>query len=189
MSRANDRFGFTLIELTAGLALAALVFLGMRTLLVQLADAGDRIDREAAAANARANGERLLAALVGRVSVIGDSASAFDFPGHVRFTGDASHASFESWCETPSGWLERCRVRLTLATRGDSTIVDARLSTGDSIALVAVSGAAHFIYADLTARDDIWVTSWGSSIAIPAAVGIVVEAGRDTMVLPAAGRP
>ena len=186
MPRA-ERLGFTLVELMAALALAALVFVGVRDLLDQLADAGTSIDNETATVNASANGERLLTALVYGVDLT-EGSTAADSTARFRFTGDATRADFKSWCRVPRGWLEPCHVRLALVTLGDRTVVNARMSTGGSLALLTVAGSAYFLYRDGAARDNSWAPTWGASIVAPAAIGIVAGGGRDTVVLPAGGR-
>ena len=59
--------GFTLIEVVVALALSGIVLLGARMLLSELADGERRIAESTAVVEAKANGERLLRALLGRV--------------------------------------------------------------------------------------------------------------------------
>ena len=172
------RTGFTLVELMAALSLAALVFIGVHELIDQLGIAGEHIVGEAAREDERANGVRLLIALVGRAEPPTDSTQ--------RFAGDETRASFATWCEAPGGWLERCRVQLDLAVAGDTTSVRATLPTGTQLSLLHIPGSARLAYLDPTSRDEIWTQSWGPTFALPAALAIVAE--RDTVFLPAAGR-
>jgi prepilin-type N-terminal cleavage/methylation domain-containing protein len=179
MRQSSDvRSGFTLVELMAALSLAALVFIGVHELIDQLGMAGEHIVGEATREDERANGVRLLIALVGRAEPPTDSAE--------RFAGDETRASFATWCEVPGGWLERCRVQLALTVDGDTTSVRAALPTGNQLSLLDVTGAAHLTYLDPKSRDESWTRSWGPSFTLPAALGIVAE--RDTVFLPAAGR-
>ena len=104
-SRRHSR-GFTLIEVVIALTLSGIVLLGARALLSELADGERRITESAAIVQADANGERLLRTLLGRVDM-GSSEQ-------LRFGGTPTGARFTSWCDVPSGWIERCDVELAI---------------------------------------------------------------------------
>ena len=163
--------GFTLLEVTASLGLAALVLLGARALLDALAAARTQLVREATRDDMLANGERLLRAIVAHASTGDDST--------VRFSGDRSSARFASFCPVPAGWLEPCRVRLALGNVGDDATLTAWLRPDDSMRVWRHRGVAELRYLDEPAHA--WVDAWGSSIALPAAVGIVTNV--DTVIL------
>jgi prepilin-type N-terminal cleavage/methylation domain-containing protein len=166
--------GFTLIEVMIALALSGMVLLGGSMLLVQTTDTRDRIARQALEGDETYNGARLLRALVRNAQATTDTTE--------RFTGDARATGFVTACQTPGGWLERCRVQLLIDQRRDSSVVIGELRAGEAIALLRLAGAWSFVYLDRAREERRWLTSWGTSIALPAAVGLV-SAG-DTLVWP-----
>jgi prepilin-type N-terminal cleavage/methylation domain-containing protein len=173
------RSGFTLLELMAALGLTGLVLLGAWRLLDQLGDARDRLTHQSAEHAAQINGGRLLRALVSRAESPVDSTQ--------RFIGNVLDASFATWCNVPAGWLERCRVSLEITSSDDSSTVS--ISTEDAPPVRVWRGAGRSVlrYYGSAARDERWWDVWGTSIALPAAIGIVVD--TDTLVLPVgAGR-
>lgn len=175
--RRARRPGFTLLELVAALSLTGFALLGAWRLLDQLADGRDRLVRERTSDAQQSNGVRLLRALVSRAESGSDST--------MSFTGNVDGASFTSWCEAPGGWLERCRVSLVVAVTRDSSAIMGRIDDGAALPLWRGRGRAAFRYFSATARDGRWWDVWGTSIAAPAAVGVVVD--RDTLVLRVGG--
>jgi prepilin-type N-terminal cleavage/methylation domain-containing protein len=175
---AIRRSGFTLIELIAGLALVGFLFASMLMLVDQLRDGRDRLLAQARRDNRVANGLRVLHALIARVEAGADTTE--------RFTGGALGASFVTWCDVPGGWLERCRADLFTERSADSAFLRAVLSTGERLELISTAGTAGIRYFDATSNDPQWVSSWGRSTALPAAVEF--DYGSDTTVVRAGGR-
>src|SRR4051794_32365138 len=128
--------GFTLIEVMIALALSGMVLLGGSMLLVQTTDTRDRIAQQALEGDETYNGARLLRALVRNAQTTTDSTE--------RFTGDARAASFVTECQTPGGWLERCRVQLLIDQRRDNAVVIGELRAGETIALLRFAGVWSF---------------------------------------------
>lgn len=177
-----ERRGFTLIELIAGLALAGVVFTSMVLLIDQLRDGRDRLLERARIDNRASNGAELMRLLVARAEAGGDPTQLF--------TGSDGGAQFRSWCEAPSGWLERCNARL-FVERGvgaseDSSFVRADLSTGERLTLLATHGSVVFRYFEAIAGRTRWVSVWRAGSTLPSAVAVIT--GRDTVVMAAGGR-
>ena len=170
--------GFTLMELIAGLAIVGMLLLGCWLLLRQLEDAQQRFANEARQGDAAGNGLWTLRTLVRSAEAGADSAS--------RFVGDNRQAEFNTWCEVAGGWLEPCRAILTLIPFGDSTLLEARLSNVGTYDLWRGPGRAAFLYFTPSVPDDTWVSVWGASISVPAAVGVATD--QYLMVLTAGGR-
>lgn len=171
------RTGFTVIEVIAGLALVSVVLSGIWALLESTRDGRDRIARQAESADDVANGERLLTSLFANAEVSTDSVN--------RFVGDEVHATFNTRCVVPQGWVETCRVQLRIS--------DA--PTGRNVAWVTGSAAQvlrHFDglvqlrYFGLVGAEAQWVNQWGTSIALPEAIALV--AAGDTIVVGGRGR-
>lgn len=172
--RVQSRAGVALIELVLALTLCGLLFLGARLMVDAAGDAGTRFTRHARTADAEANGDRLLRALVTNAEAVSDTTRPF--------AGSPEEASFESWCDRPAGWSERCRVALSLDLRGDTTRVVAAVSTGEQLVLRACRGRCTLRYYGPGERaEPAWLVNWGVSITAPYAIGIVSEG--DTLVL------
>lgn len=171
------RPGFTLVELAAGLALVGLVFIGVWALLDSIRDGRDRIVREAEEADADANRERLLTLLFANAEVRTDSVN--------RFVGDEMHASFETRCVVPQGWMESCRVELRLS---DAPTGRNLAWVRDSISQVLrhFDGQVELRYLGVVGGEEHWVSQWGRSIAVPEAIALV--AAGDTTVVGGRGR-
>lgn len=169
------RSGFTLLELMMVLALVGLVLATSRMLFSQVLSTNAAIAAEATNADARAAGARTLRSLLRNADVTADSAG--------RFSGDGHVAKFTTRCPTNGGWLEPCRVTLTLTPLGDSSTIVAQLPSGEAVPLLTMYGVGELRYLDRAARDTTWLVTWGTSIVLPTAVAIVI--GRDTLMLPA----
>ena len=173
MSRLRSRRGLTMIELVIGLAIAGIVLTGGALLLDSLGEASVRVLSSSATDAATNNGARMLDRLLADARIAEDSSE--------RFFGDARTASFTTLCDSPSGWRERCRIKLFIDSLADSSAVIA-LSDHAALTLARVAGAATFRYIDLSAPDTTWLARWSPSVALPHAVAIV--AGADSLVLP-----
>lgn len=170
----RTRAGATLLELMLALALAGLLLLGVLLLVDQASGAGRVLTRHAATTDGEANGDRLLRKLIARAESSADSLR--------MFFGAPDRSSFDSWCDRPAGWPERCRVTLMLVEQPDRTVVTGTFATGETFPLRVVRGRATFRYFGRGASGEHeWLTMWGRSIRLPVAVGIVTVG--DTIVL------
>lgn len=164
--------GFTLLEVIVALAVGGMVTLGAAGLLVQLAADGERTVAASRAADAEANGERLLRALVGGLEPSPDETPAV--------VGTREEAAFTSWCDVPAGWQERCSVTLSFGpVEGGKTLV-ARLGAGEGLELRSGFREGSFLYLADPARGGTWLESW-SGITTPLALALLLDA--DTLVL------
>jgi prepilin-type N-terminal cleavage/methylation domain-containing protein len=168
--RAN---GFTLVEVVVALALSGIVLLGARMLLSELADGERRMTESAAVVEADANGERLLRTLLGRLDM---GASE-----QVRFGGTPNIVRFTTWCDVPAGWLERCDVELAIETRGDSGTLVARFRDGSVVPLRQGFHSGAFRYLNSPANGGEWFHRWGTGVAAPLALGVILD--RDTLIV------
>jgi prepilin-type N-terminal cleavage/methylation domain-containing protein len=172
----SRRSGFTLVELLVALAVGGVAILGARSVLGALADHADRVSDAAASADRDANGERTLRALLGSLEI----GTAKD----VTFGGDEREARFRSWCASPSGWQERCTVRLGVVTADSATgasILTGVLAGGESVTLMRDSLAMRLRYLRDAANGGTWFRSWGAGITAPVAIGIIRS--RDTIIV------
>lgn len=164
------RPGFTLIEIMVAIAIGGLVLLGARSLLEALADEEHHVAREAAIHDARANGERLLRDLVGRME-IGTAESG-------PFAGDATETSFTSWCDVPAGWQERCEVTIAFENEGAEPALVAHLPGGRRLTLRSGFRAGALRYLNNASSGGQWFQQWGKGITAPLAIGVLLE--RET---------
>jgi prepilin-type N-terminal cleavage/methylation domain-containing protein len=169
----RSRRGFTLIEVMVALAVGAVVVLGARLALAQLADDADRIVKGAARLDGEANGERLLRSLFRRLEVGTEIAGPFG--------GDERAMHFTTWCDLPAGWQERCQATVAIDTVDDAPALVAHLSTGEVITLRAGFHRATLRYLNDPASGGSWFRGWGTGLTAPRAVGIIVD--DDTLVL------
>ncbi len=168
------RAAFTLVEVMVALVVGAVVVLGARMLLEQLGDSASRTVAAAARADREANGERMLRDLAGRLEV-GTDRSA-------QFSGEPNATHFSSWCDTPSGWQERCAVTLVVAEHGGHYALVAEFGGGgDSLTLLTRSEPIALRYLDDPRAGGRWFTSWGAGITAPLAFAVI--SGRDTIVV------
>lgn len=171
------RAAFTLVEVLVALVIGALVVLGARVLLEGLSEGATRTIAAAARVDREANGEMLLRDLAGRLEV-GTSDSA-------RFAGGPTWTTFDSWCDTPGGWQERCRVTLLVHVDPSGSSLVA-LAAGDSVALLHRDALLELRYLDDPRAGGRWFVSWGEGITAPLALGVV--AGDDTLIVRIGGR-
>jgi prepilin-type N-terminal cleavage/methylation domain-containing protein len=165
--------GFTLVELLVALAIAGTLVLTSRALLEEVADDAQALVRHSALADSRANADRALRELVGRLDVGTEEAR--------RFSGDERIARFTSWCDVPRGWLERCLVTLALDFQSPEALLAVSLSTGELLVVRRGFSAGSLRYLGDAARGGTWFRSWGESITAPLAIGVILDA--DTLIL------
>jgi prepilin-type N-terminal cleavage/methylation domain-containing protein len=166
-THARGSAGFTLVEVMVALLVAAVVLMGARALLRQLADDGGRIARAAAEGDRAAAADALLRAVAGRldVSPVADR----------RFTGEPQGAHFHSWCEVPDGWLERCAASVGVIDLAGEAVLALTLSTGETVPLRRGFSSAALLYLSDAGGGGQWVRSWGTAITAPVAIGVVVD--------------
>lgn len=177
----QDRRGFTLIEVLVALTVSGLVLLAARNLLGALADGADRLAAHASVADREANAERLVRGLLAR--------SEAGTPHARPFAGDARVARFSSWCDVPSGWLERCHAAIVIdrdvADEGspekNAQVVAAVLSNGEIVPLRRRVDTAELLYLSDARDGGRWLHTWGASVTTPLALGVVMDG--DTLVL------
>jgi len=168
----SRRRGFTLIEVVVALAISALVILSGRTLLENLGDAADRVDRAARDGDADANGERLLRGLVGQIDVGGRGAT---------FSGDEQSAEFTSWCQSPRGWRERCRITLTIDAGNGSPTLTTTLPGNDGVVLYRARHTLQLRYLVDPSAGGTWFIKWGDGLLAPRAIGVIADS--DTLII------
>lgn len=167
------RAGFTLLELSVALALTGGILLVAWVMLAQLVDARDRMSEAVNVASARANGERVLRAIVDRTTRGGEST--------IQYRGNASEVSFASWCDTPAGYLARCRATLAIDQRGDTSTLFVAIDDGERNAVWRGGAPAVFRYGFRGVDGMRWISSWASGLVAPVALSITAR--EDTLVL------
>lgn len=169
------RSGVTLVEVMVALVVMGVVIAGARAMLGQIADDADRITAAAAEADRDGNADALLRAVAGRLEVS-------SVPGRpARFEGEPHGARFHAWCEVPDGWLERCEASLGILRLEGENVLALRLSTGEMVPLRRGFAAGEIAYLRDAADGGSWVRSWGASLAVPLALGLVID-GDTTLV-------
>lgn len=167
--------GFTLIEVMVALVIGGMVVAGAAALLASLGSRAEAIARAAALADQDANAERVLRRLVANLELGGDSTPSF--------VGDAKSACIRSWCEAPTGWLERCAGHLLLEQRGDTAALRLDVSGPDPMRIDLETGPRSARLRYLAILDGVvtWHDAW-THLVPPAALVLIVEG--DTLVFP-----
>ena len=180
--RGRDRRGFTLLEVIVAIAVGSLVVLGARAMLGIVADGGAATREAAVAADRVANAEAELRRLLRDLEVGTEQA--------MRFSGAPDEARFSTWCLVAGGWVERCRVVLTIEAGASGAAVVATLSsgdgsTGDRLELRSGFDRGELLYLSDASLGGRWFRIWGEGITAPLAIGLAVDsAGRaDTTIL------
>ena len=168
-----QRAGFTLVEVMVALLISAIVLLGARMLLEQLGENASRTVAAAARADADANGEQMLRDLAGRLEIGTD--------GSTQFSGESNAARFASWCDTPSGWEERCAVAIVVTQQETLSALVATFAPGDSITLLTRAEPIELRYLDDPRAGGRWFVSWGAGITAPLAIAVL--SGSDTTIV------
>lgn len=165
------RKGFALMELIMALAISSALLLGARVLLVQSTDSAGRIVASAEETMSAANSERLLDWLLLQLDTAGMS-----------FLGARHEARFQSWCETPYGWKERCsvRVHLTDTPAGRFLTIDTRTRSHE-LSIATTIEADGFTYLVAAAHGGSWLADWSFQLTLPQAIGLIEDA--DTTIL------
>lgn len=171
-ARKGARRGFTILELMVAIVVGSGVLLAARGLLGAMAADSERIAESATELDRRANSQRLLRSLVAQV----ESGTP-----QLTFGGNASSAEFTTWCSSAGGWLERCRVRLSIEESEAGFSLIAVLSTGEMHELRAEMLHAELRYVADAARGGRWLEEWDAGITAPVALAVVTA--RDTVLL------
>jgi prepilin-type N-terminal cleavage/methylation domain-containing protein len=170
--RSHSAWGFTLIEVVVALALGGLVLVSAHALLMGVADRGHALSIRTDSLEQRATGALTLRQLVGQLEV--------GTPASGPFAGGPAQASFTSWCDTPSGWQERCAVTLSVERVDGAPALVARVNDGAPRALLQGFHAAAFRYLKSAADGGQGFESWGTGITAPVALGVLLD--RDTRI-------
>lgn len=170
--RSSD--GFTLMEILVALTIGACVIVAAHGILVQLSDAIDTVREQAHGDDDAANGVRELRELGANLEVgPGDSLEFVGFPRRARFA---------SWCEVPSGWLERCVVTLGFIEHNGTTELREEEPLRRSVTLLRGTGSAAFLYLNSAVHGGQWFSRWDVELSAPLALGVVI--GQDTTIVP-----
>ena len=165
------RLGLTLLELVVSLTVSVLVLMAARGILSSLGDAASRVVRLAGQARDDLGGERVLRALAQGVDI--------QASGGLRYGGAGDSLTFQAWCPTARGWLERCTVRLAIIERLSVRFGRQELLLGHEWKPTALLL--------LTAPNlgGVWTTTWTDTLRLPQAIGVVRRrpVGLDTMIL------
>ena len=171
--RSDPASGFTLIKVVVALGLGGLVLVSAHALLVGVADRGHALAMRTDGLEQRATGALTLRRLVGQLEV--------GTPASGPVAGASAQVSFTSWCDTPSGWQERCAVTLEFeSVEGEPALV-ARLNNGAPRALLQGFHAGAFRYLKSAADGGQWFESWWTGITAPVALGVLLD--RDTLIV------
>jgi len=169
------RRAFTLVEVIAALAITGLLLPLAWAYLGQSADNRDRVTVAVAGHAEVGNGGRLLRSLVERTVAGSDTLSAFK--------GQQFEARFGSWCQSTSGWLERCSVRLSINRDRRAILVETE--GAESVVALRSTRPLAFAYALLSGGAIRWQGALTTRLTTPLAVGVV--SGSDTLVLRVGG--
>ncbi|HET7463774.1 MAG TPA: prepilin-type N-terminal cleavage/methylation domain-containing protein [Longimicrobium sp.] len=159
--------GFTLLEVVVALAITGLVVLGARAVLARLGDDAHHLAATAADDDREANADRLLRDLLGRAEAPLGQAG--------RFAGDPRVVRFDTRCDVPAGWQERCTAELGVVEVNGVPTVGLTLSTGEAVVLRRGFGRAVLRYLYDPANGGVWVNRWSSAVSLPWAVGVEVD--------------
>jgi prepilin-type N-terminal cleavage/methylation domain-containing protein len=166
--------GFTLIEVMVALVVSAIVLLGARAMLGEVGDAAARISVESGRLDTNANADHALRALVRNLDL--------GYANEAVFAGELRQVTFVSWCDTPGGWQERCKVEITIEKRegGDALVVHTPRSGAIVVRDHVRNGSLRYLTTVYGGGE--WIRSWGAGITAPLAIGIILDS--DTLIVP-----
>jgi prepilin-type N-terminal cleavage/methylation domain-containing protein len=164
--------GFTLIEVILAISISTFVIMAARMLLENLAAGTDRVVRSTHEIDRDANGERLLRSLVGQIEV-GIQKETFG--------GDERSAEFTSWCRVARGWMERCRVTLSIDSVNSAPSLVTTLPDGAHVVLRRAKYALRLRYLVDAREGGTWFVKWGDGLLAPRAIGVLADS--DTVIV------
>jgi hypothetical protein len=159
------------VEVVVALSIGAVILLGARLLLENLGASAENVALAARREDADANGESLLRSLVRQIEV-GSEARTFE--------GSENEARFTSWCATPAGWAEPCRVILQVS-KEDSSVVLKVILPDASVAALRARDRMELRYLVDAREGGRWFVRWGEGASAPGAIGVLIDA--DTMIV------
>lgn len=170
--RRARRRGFTLLEIIVAISISTFVIVAARLLLENLAAGTDRIVRSTREIDRDANGERLLRSLVGQIEVGVQKET---------FGGDERSAEFTSWCRVARGWVERCRITLSIQSSDSAPSLVAMLPNGVHVVLRRAKNAMNLRYLVDAREGGTWFVKWGDGLLAPRAIGVLSDS--DTVIV------
>lgn len=172
-SAVRARRGFTLVEVTAALAVGALVVLLAYRVYGGVLDGAARLLAAQQALDRSANARRLLTALVEGVEV-------GMVPGG-SFQGSRERVTFTTWTTGARGWPERRRVSVSTS---DGALQVQGLGP-QALPLTDSVRALHIDYLLDFGAAERWGQAWVSEVSAPVALRLrVAHSGRtDTLLL------
>jgi hypothetical protein len=174
----TERAGISLIEVMAALVLTGFVVTAAHLLLGTLRDADVRITEAAARITVRATDQRALRELVAMMRTPSESGR--------RIFGDEGGVSFDSWCATGGGWLEPCRVDLSVLALDPGSAVSLQVSGGHESILIHVPHRLALRYLSVIEESPQWQDEWRDNLSAPQAIALLSTS--DTLVLTAVRR-
>ena len=172
------RAGLTVLEVLVALLLSSLIIAGVHFLFNQIATSAATVERTNYTVSADRNSKRFLRELIGSAAVGIEGA----YDGWL--SGNASEATFHSWCRTPSGWLAPCKATLLVSSADGHGVVLATLETRQqsvTYRIPALQPVRRLIYLADAEDGGNWHTSWSRAAVHPIALGIVLEG--DTLII------
>lgn len=164
MLSRRSRAGFTILELMVAVTLSALVLLAGRSIIEQVAGAGETIGIDAAIADSARTRAQYLRTIIR--SIEPDTS--------MKFVGDSRDARFAAWCAGEEQVREQCVVTLTI----DSLVTLAEPTRALVVARDRAPGTLRYL--GDSRNGGTWYRSWGPGNILPLAIGIVFR--TDTTV-------
>lgn len=172
-ARESNRPGFGLFEVIVALVVAALVLMAARSILESVANGAERLVDAAGEMDRVGNADRLLRLLVGQVE------SGTIVPGAVA--GDERRVRFQTWCDVPAGWKERCGLELAFAPSGSGEALIVSGLPGGPRVLRTGFRFGSLRYLEDPAKGGVWLPRWSQQLTVPLAIGVILDA--DTVIL------
>lgn len=154
-----NRYGFTLLELMAGLLVSAVVIATVARGYGMVAESVSSLEHRRVESTRRMNGRHWLAQALGSVEAGADSGRLFaGRPDELRCT---------TWLIGPGGWPERTSLLVRLADGALRATTD----RGDVVFADSIAGV-RFDYLLEPGLESPWVGGWESPVSVPFAIRI-----------------